>query len=73
MSEEEAKRKPGRPAIENASKKINSAAMYLNEAEHAQFMAVVDQSGLSVSNFIRKVCADHIALPQQEEGKVNGS
>ena len=72
MSDEEVTRKVGRPSIENSSKKNVSAAMYLNEAEHAHFMTVVEGSGMSVSNFIRQGMAEHIVIPQQEGG-ANGA
>lgn len=62
MSEDKVEKKVGRPSMAQEKKKHISASMYLTREEHDHFTAVVKESGLSVSNFIRRACADHINM-----------
>jgi len=50
------KNRVGRPSMDAEEKRGVSAAMYLTPAEHVAFMAIVTQSGMSMSNYIRKAC-----------------
>ena len=64
MSEEESKRPVGRPTVVDAEKKRHSNSMYLTDAEHVVFAEAVEASGLSISNFIRRQCAEFIGISE---------
>ncbi len=56
--------KGGRPALPEADKKKNKVMSYYTDAEIELFKAVCEDTGLSLSNFVRRA-----ALKALEEGK----
>lgn len=48
--------RPGRPKMDPGKKRDNYIGMHCTDKEYVKFMSAVDESELSVSDFVRKAC-----------------